>query len=612
MKLSDSIRRTEGQNDEPEVDSRQTDKKDTVPASKTSKSASPSDGISAHRAEIKQDKTLAREFGVRPETIKHLNTDQKDYASFLAVNFKYWTNEKDNGSLTVEQIDKSLKNPELPWISKQELRTIKSYMETNHLKSVDLKDLISLVKNQTDASKFADLNHEDNSAHWNKDNDWQIQSQLPEIVKQWGTLDPKGEKALTLTGIQTALNSGKLDPMQTAILSGFMAMISEAKAAGEVIPQYFSLNELDKLTDQVYTKTTNGFTTKLSSFTTAVDRQLQAQMNAALLPYFGQDGRLTLAQITALLANPKLPPETAAALGSVAQAMQSNHWGYISEKNLPEIEKSATGNHIYQHNLAVIRQAPSLWGPGHDGPVLTDVQQGSLGDCYFVSSVEAVARDNPAAIEKMITPDGTNSAGAYVYQVKFPGYESPFTVTLTKAQIASIGDNVSKNGIWLYVLVAAYSQIRNDGEPSTKGPDWWNMSGGNSYIALSVLTGRTYEQEHLQGKNAVSSDELRSILEQSLAGNVPMGISTSDHCLSIVGFNPKTGIVTIDNPWGDDGSYTFPDGTIVEMKNGIFTMTLAQVKANFATIDFAARLGNQKEQFDRARTERISEPGPQR
>lgn len=60
-----------------------------------------------------------------------------------------------------------------------------------------------------------------------------------------------------------------------------------------------------------------------------------------------------------------------------------------------------------------------------------------------------------------------------------------------------------------------------------------------------------------------------------------MNTGTSGHCLTILGFEPSTDMVTVWNPWGSTGNYSTVHQ---QMKNGVFQMPLSDLKKYFVSI----------------------------
>ena len=90
--------------------------------------------------------------------------------------------------------------------------------------------------------------------------------------------------------------------------------------------------------------------------------------------------------------------------------------------NLPSLSLAAVGeanlNPTYQNSTL------PLYGPS-GAPTYQDVNQGYLGDCYFVSSLGEVALKDPSAIENMISSNGNGT-----YSVRFFVNGKPDYVTV--------------------------------------------------------------------------------------------------------------------------------------------------------------------------------------
>lgn len=65
-----------------------------------------------------------------------------------------------------------------------------------------------------------------------------------------------------------------------------------------------------------------------------------------------------------------------------------------------------------------------------DGPSMEDVNQGALGDCWYLASLMAVARANPSLIEEAITD---NKNGSYTVRLYSDG--KPVYITVTDDEV---------------------------------------------------------------------------------------------------------------------------------------------------------------------------------
>lgn len=244
----------------------------------------------------------------------------------------------------------------------------------------------------------------------------------------------------------------------------------------------------------------------------------------------------------------------------------------------------------------------SLYGSKNPADSITPdaIKQGMIGDCYFVSSLAALAKANPQAIEKMIkdNKDGT-------YTVTFPGAPGePITVKAPTEAEAGLYNGVGKNGTWALVMEKAYGQycqssvLRRSpfnlggGNAPAEGGD----GGGRTASTMALLTGKGTDCDSLMfSSKAETAKKLEEAVKNGRmvttginGGLLPefMGGSdkTSDgfhtrHAYSVVGFKPDGkggGTVTIRNPWGG------ADGTT----DGKIDITLDQFMKNFSDVTY--------------------------
>ena len=230
----------------------------------------------------------------------------------------------------------------------------------------------------------------------------------------------------------------------------------------------------------------------------------------------------------------------------------------------------------------------TLFGSG--GPAYTDVQQGALGDCYFLSALGAIARSSPTAIENMIIPNGDGTytvrfyAGAQSYTPNSDGsYTESFVGTGT-ADYVTVNSMLPTNGanqlvfdgygnsiyanntLWLPLIEKAYAQWNQTGRewrdlPDTGLNNYSNMNGGwMSDVSVQVLGQSSIDYSPTQ------SDAMQSIIAAlaankavtagtigSTAGDdsLPNGLYGS-HAYDVTAYDANSGTFTLFNPWGDD------------------------------------------------------------
>ncbi len=292
----------------------------------------------------------------------------------------------------------------------------------------------------------------------------------------------------------------------------------------------------------------------------------------------GNSETLSLNRVGHLLEDPTIGGHQAAALGAIFRHMRYKKTNEVSLDQLNDWAKELTV--LYSATCKRIDCGVSLYGAS-DHPVIAEIQQGGLGDCYFISSVNAILSRAPQKIMEMIE----HGPAPNEFLVRFPGYDSTIKIRLTPGEIASLPNSDGDNGVWLTVLVMADSAVRNGGQvPSVP---YINMSGGHPGRCLHMLTGMEYTHLPLR---KTSPRFIRRILGRAEEGNFPVGVNTPDHDCCVISYDRQTELVTVKNPWGTDGKYSFKNGSEVQMDKGLFQMNIEQFMTCFSGITFPKRL----------------------
>ena len=178
-----------------------------------------------------------------------------------------------------------------------------------------------------------------------------------------------------------------------------------------------------------------------------------------------------------------------------------------------------------------------------NGAGTDDVRQGNLGDCYYLSSISAIADTSVGSIDGTVASvnggdmivdngDGTfgvrfydnNGAERWVTVDKFiPGYRED------KLEFASTVDGES----WAMLLEKAYVQLNESGRIAQDGINRYGIgnnfgiAGGSAGYALSHITGQKSSYVFIDGDNAsFTSETLRELINKDL----PLVFSTQAPC----------------------------------------------------------------------------------
>ncbi len=330
----------------------------------------------------------------------------------------------------------------------------------------------------------------------------------------------------------------------------------------------------------------------------------------------GRSRPLTLETIGHLEKNPKLTYGQAVLLGVLALTIDHAH-GFIDRLDFNSIMALANGESIQVNtspelavNAPYLIESPTykyrnlvtnyrkffknlvsnitpdgykLWGSSK-GPSIAGLQQGPVGDCYWLSAVEAVVMKHPEIVTQTIKQLGPDK-----FELNFRGYKEPLEVTLTHAEMSQLSLD-PQQGCWLTVLALGEAKIRNQ-EPDL--PEFWRQTplgvvahSGSQKQVFELLSGKKYVNVHLPRRN---EQVIAAILSRTTREQMPVGLSTSDHCLSICDYNPDTKMLKILNPAGTSDEYQISrSGLSVSMKDGIFEMSLSDVCRAFSALTVPA------------------------
>jgi hypothetical protein len=97
-----------------------------------------------------------------------------------------------------------------------------------------------------------------------------------------------------------------------------------------------------------------------------------------------------------------------------------------------------------------------LYGPG--GPSMSDINQGSLADCYFLSSLAEVAFQDPSAITSMITDNGNGTYGVRFY------VDGAARYVTVDSQLPDGGTQFNHSSVlWASLVETAYAEVQQQG-----------------------------------------------------------------------------------------------------------------------------------------------------
>jgi hypothetical protein len=235
--------------------------------------------------------------------------------------------------------------------------------------------------------------------------------------------------------------------------------------------------------------------------------------------------------------------------------------------NLPSLNLASVGGDTL--SAAYQNSTLPLYGPT-GAPTIEDVNQGNLGDCYFLSSLGEIALRDPAAIESMISSNGNGTYSVRFFVDGQPDYvtvnsELPVMNGLEWANGSTLEFANGTTDDWVALIEKAYAELN----AQTNAPHGATLdSPSDSYAGLtagdgSALTLITDQSETLTGLGPWDSSSSLTSLMSSLAASWNAGqdilVSTpanssgnlvGAHMFMVTAIDASACALTVQNPWG--------------------------------------------------------------
>lgn len=196
-----------------------------------------------------------------------------------------------------------------------------------------------------------------------------------------------------------------------------------------------------------------------------------------------------------------------------------------------------------------------------NGPNYADVDQGGLGDCYFLASLAEVAHKSPLMITNMFTDNGD---GTFAVRFFHDGTAEYVTVDRYlpigangRSPFAGFGgtkDNAG-NELWVALAEKAYAQINESGWTKHNGINSYEgIVGGFAYDALPQITGKPVAKHTFTETNAFTQLVNDYQSGKSLVFTTPPSGSDSNitplHEYAVVGYDAASQRFLCFNPHG--------------------------------------------------------------
>lgn len=325
------------------------------------------------------------------------------------------------------------------------------------------------------------------------------------------------------------------------------------------------------------------------------------------------NGQLSKKEIDALLDDPSVTGKAAAAVAALKLAERGKQFEIddVSKKMLDDYaEARKAGAKIdgpnYDQMFAaaqrrIKRAGKEIFAEGQ--PRLADVNQGPLGDCFFLAPLGAFLHRDAERLRTMVSDeDGT-------LVVAFGNGKTVKLPLPTDARLG-ISSSAANGGCWVALFEEAYARLRNESLPENKQKDEATdliAHGGSMAPSLKALTGKDTTRIAIRDKNkkdappegddlAEKTTKVRDAITSAVKDNrlavtgtpkesgVP-GIAGS-HAYAILGFDPDKDAVKLWNPHGNAFKPRGPEGLKngYDTRDGLFTLPLADFMKIFGGV----------------------------
>ncbi len=276
-------------------------------------------------------------------------------------------------------------------------------------------------------------------------------------------------------------------------------------------------------------------------------------------------------------------------LGNLAAGSSSVQVNDLIDKWFLGTDHPAASSGISGVNLTYVSFAGSLF---NGTPSYTDMQQGAVGDCYFIAGLGALANTHTNVIQNMFQDNGDGTwtvrfydqgVADYVTVDRYlPAIESGSLYNTWYAKVGpwSTATSInSANVLWVAMAEKAYAQWNETGkeaewtEPGYSfmrdGTNSYTDSSGDSGGIAGGYPGTVFEQ--ITGETSIIQYGASYVTEQQLIDalaahdavaactvNIPLGDVVGglvgDHGYTVVGYDAATDTFQLCNPWGVDNT----------------------------------------------------------
>ncbi|MBD2088931.1 peptidase C2 calpain [Microcoleus sp. FACHB-1515] len=219
-----------------------------------------------------------------------------------------------------------------------------------------------------------------------------------------------------------------------------------------------------------------------------------------------------------------------------------------------------------------------------DGASYSDIRQGDLGNCYFLSSLASAAVQSPQQLQSMFIDNGDGTFAVRFYKANG---EADYVTVDRKLPVNRWNKSAYADGrseVWVALAEKAYVQWRESGAANSNS--YQNIAAGYSHVATRQITNRKSDYQFL-------SDTTSDAIATAFASGTQITIASkprpeiyieSRHAYTLLGYSAETQTFTLYNPWGSDGTTSRDSNP----DDGRLELTWNELNRNFDYWSFTA------------------------
>lgn len=273
-------------------------------------------------------------------------------------------------------------------------------------------------------------------------------------------------------------------------------------------------------------------------------------------------------------------------VGDENDGLHKDDLAALEKGHKPGDERSVGGKTESTHNHwknKVAGQRKSLWPPKGQPLDITEVGQGSIGDCSTLATLLSLAVVDEAKLRSMIADNGDGT-----FTVTFPQHKPLHIPKITDGEIAR-GVTGGQNGLWPQVLEKAFALLENQAAKEELPQD--AIEGRQMRDSVGVFGGSGADVDDLivtaldttRKKLTVAFAQKRIVTAEIGGLDGEREGMAQKHAYAVIGWDAAGDDISIYNPHGS-GEWAGTKDKGFKANDGKWTMPLTEFDRLFTNI----------------------------